>query len=87
VLAGAVRLAFAVSALPVMLKVLPIASGVDLIVTGGLGHSPLYRNSATCPIAEEVDMTGSRSTTRHRPEPDEDTQCAPSRSPRSSDQW
>jgi hypothetical protein len=40
--AGIVLLAGAGSALAVVLEVLLIAAGLDLVVTGALGHCPLY---------------------------------------------
>jgi hypothetical protein len=49
VLAGAVLLASAASALAVVLEVLLMAAGVDLIVTGGLGHCPLYQKLGHVP--------------------------------------
>ena len=49
VLAGAVLLASAVSALATVLEVLLIAAGVDLIVTGGLGHCPPYQKLGHVP--------------------------------------
>jgi hypothetical protein len=49
VLAGAVLLASAVSALATVLEVLLIAAGMDLIVTGGLGHCPLYQKLGHVP--------------------------------------
>ena len=39
---GAVLLLTAASALAVVLEVLLIAAGFDLLVTGALGHCPLY---------------------------------------------
>lgn len=42
VIAGAVFLASAISAIGVILTVLLIAAGLDLVVTGALGHCPLY---------------------------------------------
>ena len=42
VAAGIVLLAGAGSALAVVLEVLLIAAGLDLVVTGALGHCPLY---------------------------------------------
>lgn len=40
--AGAVLLAAAGSALAVVLEVLLVLAGLDLVVTGALGHCPLY---------------------------------------------
>ena len=48
-LAGAILLASAVSALATVLEVLLIAAGVDLIVTGGLGHCPPYQKLGHVP--------------------------------------
>jgi hypothetical protein len=42
VAAGAVLLATAASVLAVVFEVLLIAAGLDLLVTGALGHCPLY---------------------------------------------
>ena len=42
VIAGIVLLASAGPALPVVLEVLLAAAGLDLAVTGALGHCPLY---------------------------------------------
>ena len=42
IIAGAVLLASAGSALAVVLEVLLVAAGLDLAVTGALGHCPLY---------------------------------------------
>lgn len=42
VVAGAVLLAAAGSVLAVVLEVLLVAAGLDLVVTGGFGHCPLY---------------------------------------------
>jgi hypothetical protein len=42
VIAGIVLLAGAGSALAVVLEVLLVAAGLDLAVTGALGHCPLY---------------------------------------------
>jgi hypothetical protein len=39
---GAVLLAAAGSALAVILEVLLVAAGLDLVVTGSIGHCPLY---------------------------------------------
>ncbi len=43
VAAGVVLLTSAVSALAVVLEALLVAAGLDLIITGALGHCPLYR--------------------------------------------
>jgi hypothetical protein len=42
IVAGAVLLAGAGSALAVVLELLLVAAGLDLAVTGALGHCPLY---------------------------------------------
>lgn len=42
VIAGAVLLATAGSALAIVLEALLVAAGLDLAVTGTLGHCPLY---------------------------------------------
>ena len=42
VIAGAVLLASAESVLAVVLEVLLVAAGLDLAITGALGHCPLY---------------------------------------------
>ena len=42
VIAGAVLLASAASALAVILEVLLVVAGLDLVITGALGHCPLY---------------------------------------------
>jgi Protein of unknown function (DUF2892) len=42
IIAGIILLAGAGSALAVVLEVLLVAAGLDLAVTGGLGHCPLY---------------------------------------------
>ena len=42
VLAGVLLLAAASSATAVVLEVLLVAAGLDLVVTGALGHCPLY---------------------------------------------
>ena len=42
VIAGAVLLASAGSVLAVVLQALLVAAGLDLAVTGALGHRPLY---------------------------------------------
>lgn len=43
VIAGALLLASAGAAWAVVLEVLLVVAGLDLIVTGALGHCPLYR--------------------------------------------
>lgn len=42
VVVGVILLASAASALAVILEVLLIAAGADLVITGALGHCPLY---------------------------------------------
>ena len=42
VVAGAVLLATAANAVVIVLEILLILAGLDLIVTGALGHCPLY---------------------------------------------
>jgi hypothetical protein len=42
VIAGAILLASAGSVLAVVLETLVVAAGLDLAVTGALGHCPLY---------------------------------------------
>lgn len=42
IIAGAILLTSAASALAVVLEVLLVAAGLDLVVTGALGHCPLY---------------------------------------------
>lgn len=42
VVAGIVLLAGATSALAVTLELLLVLAGIDLVVTGALGHCPLY---------------------------------------------
>ncbi|MFI4971066.1 MAG: YgaP-like transmembrane domain [Hyphomicrobiales bacterium] len=49
--AGAVLLASAASALAVVLEVLLVAAGVDLVVTGALGHCPLYAKLGHVPAS------------------------------------
>jgi hypothetical protein len=51
VLAGVFLLTAAGSALTVALEVLLIAAGLDLIVTGALGHCPLYHKLGYVPAA------------------------------------
>jgi hypothetical protein len=46
---GAVLLATAGSALAVVLEVLLIVAGLDLVVTGALGHCPLYQRLGHIP--------------------------------------
>ena len=51
VVAGAVLLTTAPSALAIVLEVLLVAAGLDLIVTGSLGHCPLYARLGHVPEA------------------------------------
>ena len=48
-IAGATLLASAGSALAVVLEVLLVVAGLDLVVTGALGHCPLYRKLGYAP--------------------------------------
>lgn len=49
-LAGIVLLTSAGSALAVVLELLLVAAGLDLVVTGALGHCPLYRALGRAPV-------------------------------------
>jgi hypothetical protein len=49
ILAGALLLASAGSVLAAVLEVLLVAAGVDLLVTGELGHCPLYQKLGYLP--------------------------------------
>ena len=51
IVVGAVLLASAVSALAVVLEVLLVAFGLDMAVTGGLGHCPLYAKLGHIPAS------------------------------------
>ncbi len=51
IVVGAVLLAPAGSALAVILEVLLVAAGLDLAVTGGLGHCPLYAKLGHVPAS------------------------------------
>ena len=51
VIAGAVLLASAGSVLAVVLEVFLVAAGLDLVVTGGLGHCPLYAKLGHVPAS------------------------------------
>ena len=42
IVVGAILLAAASSALAVILEVLLVAAGADLVITGAMGHCPLY---------------------------------------------
>lgn len=49
--AGVVLLVSAGSALAIVLEVLLIAAGLDLVVTGALGHCPLYQRLGHVPAS------------------------------------
>jgi hypothetical protein len=49
--AGALLLVSAGSVLAVVLEVLLIAAGLDLVVTGALGHCPLYQRLGHVPAS------------------------------------
>ena len=49
ILTGAVLLASAASALAVVLELLLVAAGLDMLVTGALGHCPLYQRLGHVP--------------------------------------
>ncbi|MGH9120892.1 MAG: YgaP-like transmembrane domain [Acidimicrobiales bacterium] len=51
VLAGALLLAASSSVLAVVLEVLLVAAGLDLAVTGALGHCPLYAKLGHVPTS------------------------------------
>lgn len=51
VIVGVVLLASAGSALAVVLEVVLIAAGLDLVVTGALGHCPLYQRLGHVPAS------------------------------------
>jgi Protein of unknown function (DUF2892) len=51
VIAGIILLASAGSALAVVLEALLVATGLDLAVTGTLGHSPLYQKLGHTPAS------------------------------------
>lgn len=51
VIGGFVLLASAVGALAVVLEVLLVLAGLDLVVTGALGHCPLYRRLGHVPTS------------------------------------
>jgi len=51
IVVGAVLLASAGSVLAVVLEVLLVAAGLDLAVTGGLGHCPLYAKLGHVPAS------------------------------------
>ena len=49
ILAGAVLLSSAGSVLAVVLKLLLVAAGLDMLITGALGHCPLYQKLSHVP--------------------------------------
>jgi hypothetical protein len=49
--AGLLLLTSAGSAVAVVLELLLVAAGLDLVVTGALGHCPLYRALGRAPVA------------------------------------
>jgi Protein of unknown function (DUF2892) len=49
VIAGAVLLGSATGALAITLEVLLVLAGIDLLVTGALGHCPLYKKLGHIP--------------------------------------
>ncbi|WP_024288356.1 DUF2892 domain-containing protein [Cellulomonas sp. KRMCY2] len=51
VLGGSILLAGAGSATAVVLEVLLIVAGLDLVVTGALGHCPLYKKLGHVPAS------------------------------------
>ncbi len=51
VIVGVVLLVSAGSALAVVLELLLIAAGLDLVVTGALGHCPLYQRLGYMPAS------------------------------------
>jgi hypothetical protein len=51
IVAGAVLLSAAGSVLAVTLKILLVAAGVDMAVTGGSGHCPLYQKLGDVPTS------------------------------------
>lgn len=56
VVVAVVLLASAGSAIAVVLEVLLIAAGLDLVITGALGHCPLYQRMGHIPAS----LRGSR---------------------------
>ncbi len=50
-LGGVLLLASASSAIAVVLELLLVAAGLDLVVTGALGHCPLYARLAHAPTS------------------------------------
>ena len=51
VIVGVVLLVSAGSALAVVLEILLIAAGLDLVITGALGHCPLYQRLGHVPAS------------------------------------
>lgn len=51
IIAGAMLLSSAATAFAVVLEVLLIAAGLDLAVTGALGHCPLYQRLGHLPAS------------------------------------
>lgn len=49
IIAGAVLLTGAGSALAVVLELLLVAAGLDMLITGALGHCPLYQKLGHVP--------------------------------------
>lgn len=49
--AGIILLTGATSALSVVLELLLVVAGLDLVVTGGLGHCPLYAKLGHVPAS------------------------------------
>jgi Protein of unknown function (DUF2892) len=50
-IAGLILLASAATTLAVVLEVLLVLAGLDLVVTGALGHCPLYRKLGHVPAS------------------------------------
>ncbi len=51
VVVGVVLLTSAIAAVAIILEVLLVAAGVDLVVTGSLGHCPLYAKLGHVPTS------------------------------------
>lgn len=51
VVVGVILLTSAVTAVAIVLEVLLVAAGVDLVVTGALGHCPLYAKLGHVPTS------------------------------------
>ena len=51
VIAAVILLVSAGSALAIVLEILLIAAGLDLVVTGALGHCPLYQRLGHVPVS------------------------------------